>query len=75
MQIDWFFGSQTVCKVLSSRKLRYRHFAAQVEHVEKRPFPEPTAIAIDLGLIQVDDSADLGQIIFGVDLNGFLGQF
>ena len=46
----------------------------QVEDVEERPRREPVAVVVDLGPVQVDDPADLAEVVLGVGLDLLLGQ-
>ena len=48
--------------------------AGQVEDLEERPLGEPVAVFVDLGLAQVDDAADLGEIVAGVGFDLLLGE-
>ena len=38
-------------------------------HVEEAELAEPVAVAVDLGLVDVDDLADLRQVVAGVGLD------
>ena len=74
MQIHRFLGGDSLGEIFAGRHLADGHLARQVENIEEAPFREPIAVLVDLGLAQVDDPADLGEIVDGVGLDLILGQ-
>ena len=66
MKINRLLGGQTLGEILSGRDLREGHQAGEVENLEKGPLREPVAVVMNLGLGEVDDLADLIEVVLGV---------
>ena len=52
-------------EILAGGDLREGHVTGQVEDVEERPGREPVAVVVDLGPVEVDDPADLAEVVLG----------
>src|SRR5271157_2420215 len=75
MEIDWLFGGDSLGEVFAGAHLAQGHVPHQVENLEERPFREPVAVVVNLRSVQVDDPADLLEVIAGVGFHLRLGQF
>ncbi len=61
-------------EVVALQHALHGDLTGQAQDVEERKFAEPVAVAVDLGLADVDDLADLGQVIARIVLDLFGGQ-
>ena len=67
-------GGIPLGKVVACQHLRDSHFAAQRDDIGKAHFAEPVTVPMDLGPRQVDDLADLMEVILRVRFDFIGGQ-
>ena len=66
VKINGFGGGDSVGEVFARGDLAQGHLAGELEHLQEAPSREPVAVVVNLGLIQVNQPADLVEIIPGI---------
>ena len=61
-------------EIVSCQKLGDGDLAAEIQDLGQPHFPEPVAVAVHFCLVEVDDLADLFQVVASVVLDVFFGQ-
>src|SRR5262245_13294680 len=72
VQRDRLFFFHAIRKVVAFQHPLHGDLSHQPEHVEEAELREPLTVKPHLGLIDVDDLADLRQVVLGIGLDLFL---
>ena len=69
MKVNRFVIAETFCEVVAVEHLRDGDSIAEVQNVCEREPLKPVSVAVHLGLVEVHDLADLGEVVLRIFLN------